>query len=376
MERLDQAGILQRHKLIACIKEMRAMEQSRRIQVVLRMSTITLIVEVQMNNRRILGQFRAIFNDKITRHSETLNGSYLLTLKVKKLIFPRWRLLTGLDMAVDSNCTDTIAIETVGKNGTAIHHQYLAWTRQTVEYDKWAAEVGAILDYSEHTTYMSTDHTAEPWLSMRNARMLSAGGPSMGWSAGNMSLNFLARLELRHGDKWINFDALAAPRSQGQLPSEIVNTVFRLHLMSNGDEELSTTHPTFTTHHPLSIAGDTHGVESPESLALELCVQVASNASTNLRRFRICDEHRVSESTEQPILDVYAYMDDIHRSLPQGSSYPHQYVAPYYNECSKNKNRKQASSHIICGDTNTDQGCFHAVPQCLFQIAVNPQLSN
>ena len=90
------------------------------------------------------------------------------------------------------------------------------------------------------------------------------------------------------------------------------------------NEELSTTHPTFTTHHPNSIAGDTHDVESPESLALELCVQVASNASTNLRRFRICDQNRVSESIEQPILDVYAYMDDIHRPLPQGSSYPHQ----------------------------------------------------
>ena len=281
---------------------------------------------------------------------------------------------------MNPNCKDTILVCTLSDSGKKKTKAQYKWLHETLEYDKWAAEIGAIQDYSEHTTIHTTDRSAEPWLSMRNARILAAGDASMGWSAGNMALNFLARLELRHGKKWINFDSLVTPKMQCSdgLPTEIINTVFRLHLMATDGNELSTTHPTFTTHHwhPKSIAGDTHSVDSPESLALELCVQVAYNAATDLRRFRICDEHRVSESTEQPILDVYAYMDDIHRSLPQGSSYPDQYVAPYYNECSRNKNSKQASSHIICGDINTDQGCFHAVPQCLFQIAVNPQLSN
>ena len=120
---------------------------------------------------------------------------------------------------------------------------------------------------------------------------------------------------------------------------------------------------TFTTHHPNSIVGDTHGAESQESLALELCVQVASNAATNLRHFRICDQNRVSESPQQPILDVYAYMDDIHRSLPQRSSYPHQYAMPYYNDGKSHKvNAKhEALPKIYCGNTSTNQGCFRPV---------------
>ena len=191
----------------------------------------------------------------------------------------------------------------------------------------------------------------------------------MGWSAGNMALNFLTRLEMRHGKKWINFDSLEAPQRQSQfgcLPKDIVNSVFRLHLMTLGpydiDIELSTTQPTFTTHHPSSIAGDTHGVESQESLALELCVQVASNAATNLRHFSICDQNRVSEPPQQPILDVYAYMDDIHRSLPEGSSYPHQHVVPYYNDGTTEINAEHAAlPKIYCGDTSTNQGCFHPV---------------
>ena len=96
-------------------------------------------------------------------------------------------------MAADPNSTDAIIIVFVGKGGRKSCTQQLIWLTATVEYDKWAAEIGVILDYSEHTTMHSTDKTAEPWLSMRNARILSAGDPSMGWSAGNMSLNFLAR---------------------------------------------------------------------------------------------------------------------------------------------------------------------------------------
>ena len=71
----------------------------------------------------------------------------------------------------------------------------------------------------------------------------------MGWSAGNMALNLLARLELRHGKKWINFGSLVNPIMQSKygLPTEILNTVFRLHLMATDGNELSTTHPTFTT---------------------------------------------------------------------------------------------------------------------------------
>ena len=52
----------------------------------------------QMNNRRILAHIRCIFNDKITQHDDAKHDSYLKTPKVKKLIFPKWRLLTGLDM--------------------------------------------------------------------------------------------------------------------------------------------------------------------------------------------------------------------------------------------------------------------------------------
>ena len=246
------------------------------------------------------------------------DGSYLLTVKVKKLIFSKWSILTGLDTNVDVNCTEKIYVVSLR---TGKSDKKLKWLHETVEYDKWAAEIGTIYDYSEHTTITSTDRAAEPWLSMRNARILAEGDDSTGWSAGNMALNLLTRLEMRHDKKWINFDSLVNPHLQADavgLPTEIVNTVFRLHLMATDGNELSTTRPTFTTHHPNSIANDTHSVESQESLALELCVQVAYDAATDLRRFRICDQHRVETSIldQQPILDVYCYFDDIHRPLP------------------------------------------------------------
>ena len=167
--------------MLALHRELRAMEQRRRIQVVLRMSTMTLICEMQMNNRRMLGSFRAIFNDKITRYSESLDGSYLLSAKVNKLVFPKWQLPTGLDVAVDPSSTDTINIAFVGKGGRRSINVQLAWLTETVEYDKWADEIGYILDYSEHTTMTTTEERAAPWLSMRNARILSTGDPSMGW---------------------------------------------------------------------------------------------------------------------------------------------------------------------------------------------------
>jgi hypothetical protein len=45
--------------------------------------------------------------------------------------------------------------------------------------------------------------------------------------------------------------------------------------MTSGTKK-SVSHPIFTTHHPKSISDSDHGVESAESCALELCVQVAS----------------------------------------------------------------------------------------------------
>ena len=62
----------------------------------------------QMNNRRILAFIRCIFNDRITRHDDGTDTSYLKTPKVKKLIFPKWRLLTGLDMNVDWTSKDVV----------------------------------------------------------------------------------------------------------------------------------------------------------------------------------------------------------------------------------------------------------------------------
>ena len=182
---------------------------------------------------------------------------------------------------------------------------------------------------------------------MRNARIITQSTDtdkcSMGWSAGNMSLNLLACLSTRNDKRWIDFDDLVHmhPHSQactpnrGGFPSEIFDTVFRLHLMSSGTKK-STSHPIFTTHHPKSISDSDHGTESAESCSLELCVQVA---------FTQC------HSADRPVtFDVYADYDDVHRPLPAGSSYPHPPVL-----------QPAAANPIYCGDIVTNLGCFHPV---------------
>ena len=110
----------------------------------------------------MLGSFRATFKDKITRYDDTGDGSCLLTVKVKKLIFPKWRLLTGLDMWVDPNSTDTICTVSLSKGGDRSRTTQLKWLRDTVEYAKWTEEVAVLNDYLEHTTYKSTEKSAEP----------------------------------------------------------------------------------------------------------------------------------------------------------------------------------------------------------------------
>ena len=133
----------------------------------------------------------------------------------------------------------------------------------------------------------------------------------MDWSAGNGPMNMLSRLSTRNDKRWIDFDDLVHPHSQavttkrGGFPSEILNSVFRLHLMSSGTKE-SVSRPIFTTRHPKSISDNDHGVESAESCAaLELCVQVASTQC-----------HFVGRPVT---LDVYANYNDVHRPLPAGS---------------------------------------------------------
>ena len=192
---------------------------------------------------------------------------------------------------------------------------------------------------------------AEPWLSMRNARIITQATDtdncSMGWSAGNGALNLLTRLSTRNDKRWIDFDDLVHPHSQavtpkrGGFPPEVFNTVFRLNLMSSVTK-LSTSHPIFTTHHPKSISDSDHGVDSAESCALELCVQVASTQCHFAGR--------------PATLDVYANYDDVHRSLPAGSSYPHLPVL-----------QPDGANPIYCGDIETNLGCFHPVvvpPRC------------
>ena len=95
----------------------------------------------QMNNRRILAFIRCIFNDRITRHDIAKRGSYLKTPKVKKLILPKWRLLTGLDMNVDC---DSKELDYDHVDGTP----RLAWYAKTTEYDKWIDEISELHDYS------------------------------------------------------------------------------------------------------------------------------------------------------------------------------------------------------------------------------------
>ena len=106
-------------------------------------------IDWQMNNRRILAFISCIFNDGITRHDGAKHGSYLKTPKVRKFIFPKWRLLTGLDMNVDCDSKDLVY--------DPVNDLYrLAWYDQTTEYDKWIDELQDLHDYSEHTTVVST----------------------------------------------------------------------------------------------------------------------------------------------------------------------------------------------------------------------------
>ena len=104
-------------------------------------SQMMLKINWQMNNRRILAFIRCIFNDRITRHDIAKRGSYLKTPKVKKLILPKWRLLTGLDMNVDC---DSKELDYDHVDGTP----RLAWYAKTTEYDKWIDEISELHDYS------------------------------------------------------------------------------------------------------------------------------------------------------------------------------------------------------------------------------------
>ena len=158
-------------------------------------NSMIVTIHWHMNNMRILASIRCIFNDKITRHDDAKQGSYLKTPKVKKLIFRKWRQLTGLDLDVDCDSIDVV-YDPVNESSS------LVWYGTTTEYDKWIDEITELHDYSSYTTLKNTERAAEPWLSMRNARIITQSTDtdkcSMGWSAGNMSLNLLTRLSTRN----------------------------------------------------------------------------------------------------------------------------------------------------------------------------------
>jgi len=90
------------HQHLAAVR--RSQPCARRLFV----NSTIIQIHWHMNNRRILAFIRCMFNDRITRHDDGTDTSYLKTPKVKKLIFPKWRLLTGLDMNVDWTSKDVV----------------------------------------------------------------------------------------------------------------------------------------------------------------------------------------------------------------------------------------------------------------------------
>ena len=69
-------------------------------------NSMIITVHWHMNNMRIIAFLVCIFNDKITRHDDSEHGRYLKTPKIKKLIFRKWRQVTGLDLNVDCASID------------------------------------------------------------------------------------------------------------------------------------------------------------------------------------------------------------------------------------------------------------------------------
>ena len=142
-----------------------------------------------------------MLNDKTTSHPSVLSmntSEYLLSPAVKIMLFPLFRLLTGMDWEVVLKYSAT-------------SHGKSKQIQPTPMYDKWVTDHIMLFDYLEHATRAQVKESSEPWTAMRACRIWLDGleGGGCGWSAGELP-QFMLNCVVKKGDgkMWLDLDSV------------------------------------------------------------------------------------------------------------------------------------------------------------------------